>query len=106
MTDLRRWQNALRQAHTEAALGAVVADFLGSLPAEDVERLPAGARPVAIRDAEDVVALNVEVAREELMFTGDARTAASLRLILTVLTEAANRLASMSIEARMLRSDS
>lgn len=106
MTDLQRWQNALRQAHNEAALVDVVADFLASLSAADVERLPAGARPVAIRGPEDVVAFNVEVARAELMFTGDAQIAALLRLILTVLTEAANRLASLSIEARMLRPDS
>jgi hypothetical protein len=105
MTTQQHWQNAVRQAPSEAALVAVVADFLHSLPAEDVERLPAYARPIAIRTAEDVAALNVQVAREELMFAGDARTAASLRLILTVLTEAANRLASMSIEARMLRPD-
>lgn len=101
MTALQRWQNALRKAYDEAALVAVVADFLRSLPAEDVERLPAGARPIAIHDADDIVALNVEVAREELLFTGDPRTAALLRLMLTVLTEAANRLASFSIEAWM-----
>ena len=96
----QRWQHAVRLAPTEASLVGVVGEYLEDISAEALARLPPAARPTAIRSAEDIVALTLQVAREELMFSGDAETAALLREMLSVLTEAAGRLASMSIDAR------
>lgn len=97
----QRWQHAVRLAPTEASLVGVVAEYLEDIPAEALARLPQAARPTAIRGAEDIVALTLQVAREELMFSGDAQTTALLREMLSVLTEAAGRLASMSTDARL-----
>ena len=102
-TTAQRWQQAVRLAPTEASLVGVVAEYLEGLPAEARAGLPQAARPGAIRGAEDIVALTLQVAREELMFSGGAETAALLREMLSVLTEATGRLASMSIDARLPR---
>jgi hypothetical protein len=96
----QRWQSAVRLAPTEASLVGVVAEYLEGIPAGALASLPRSARPTAIRGPEDIVALTLQVAREELMFSGDVETTALLREMLAVLTEAAGRLASMSIDTR------
>ena len=97
------WQREIRRAQDADTLLAVVRQFLGSLGSDQLARLPRSSQPHAMRDIEDLAALNVQVTKEELMFSGDEETRAVLRRMVTVLTEATNRLAQLSPEARTLR---
>ena len=102
--NLEQWQRQMRSAHTEAELLGIVAQYLATLSQEQVVRLPASSRPGAIAHAEDLAALNVQIARDELMYTGsDDGVATLLRQMVVVLTEATNRMAQFSLEAHLLR---
>jgi hypothetical protein len=103
MTAAQHWQQVVRQATTEAALLGAIRDYLASLPEDAVARLPESVRPLEVATADDIATLNVMVVRAELMHQGDPESAALLRQMLTVLGEAVGRLASMSLDARLLR---
>ena len=103
MTAVQHWQQVIRQAQTETALVVAIRDYLGSLPGDGLSRLPESVRPLEVATADDIATLNVMVVRAELMHQGDAESAALLRQMLTVLGEAVGRLASMSLDARLVR---
>lgn len=103
LTDVQHWLNVVRQAPNEAALVAAVRDYLQSLPRESVAALPEAAHPGEVSCADDIATLNVMAVRAELLHAGDADTAALLRQMLTVLGEAVSRIASMSVDARLVR---
>lgn len=97
------WQARIRASQSEDEVLAVVREFLAAVTPEDVSRLPASSRPGRVHSPEDVAALNVQVTREELMYTGDGRVAELLRRMVFVLTEANTRLSQLSLEARLLK---
>ena len=96
------WQRRIRAAPTPDGLLELVREFLGLLAPEQVGRLPPSSRPNGVRDIDELAAFNVQVAKDELMFEGDAATRALLRRMTTVLTEATNRGAQFSFEGRTL----
>ena len=85
------------------ALLAVTREFARSLDPDQLQTLPASARPNGMHDIDELAAFNLQVARDELMFSGDAQTRSLLRAMLTVLSEATNRAAQFSLEARLLK---
>ena len=86
------WQRQIRRAQSPDALLAVVREFLASLPADQVHRLPPTSKLHEIRDGDELAALNVQLAKDELMFSGEAETRALMRRMIAVLGEATNRL--------------
>ena len=91
------WQGRIRQAANEDAVVAVVHEFLASLPADVLARLPASSRPEGLDGRDAVIAHNVQVSRDELLCTGPADVRELLREMATVLTEAATRLTNLSL---------
>ena len=59
-----------------------------------------------MHDLDELAAFNLQVARDELMYSGDDQVRALLRAMLTVLSDATNRAAQFSLEARLLRGPS
>ena len=92
----------MRAAPSEEALLGIVGEYLATLSREQVLGLPPASRPGPIGDRDDVAALNVQVARAELMYEGDADTASLLREMVVVLTEATHRLSQISLESQLL----
>jgi hypothetical protein len=86
------WQRQIRGAQSPEALLAVVRRFLASLPPDELHRLPPSSKPHDIRDLDELAALNVQLAKDELMFSGEAETRALMRRMIAVLGEATNRL--------------
>jgi hypothetical protein len=86
----------MRSAATEEELVRLVASYLAELSQEQLARLPASSRPGAIARGEDVAALNLQVIREELSFSGEPDVAALLRHMGAVLTEASYKIAQLS----------
>ena len=76
--------------------------YLATLPREEVASLPESSRPVRLARPEDIAALNVQIARDELMYSGEEKVASLLREMVTVLSEATHRLAQFSVEAQLL----
>jgi hypothetical protein len=93
----------MRGAPSEAALLNFVSQYLQTLSDEQLESLPASSRPVAITQGDDLAALNLQIARDELTFRGEPHVAQLLRQMASVLSEATNRLGHFSLEAQMLR---
>ncbi|MEO7742724.1 MAG: hypothetical protein ABIR98_07300 [Usitatibacter sp.] len=91
------WQGRIRQATTEDAVLAVVTEFLDSLPHDGIAKLPESSRPHGLRGREEVIAHNVQVARDELLCDGPAEVRELLRAMAIVLTEASSRLANLSL---------
>ena len=91
------WQGRLRQAATEDAVVAVVGEFLASLPRDGLAKLPEASRPHGIATRDDVIAHNVQVARDELLCAGPAEVRELLREMAIVLTEASARLSHLSL---------
>ena len=91
------WLGRIRQAAGEDAVVAVVVEFLASLPHDGIARLPESSRPIGIRGRDDVIAHNVQVARDELLCTGPAEVRELLREMAIVLTEASARLSALSL---------
>ena len=91
------WQGRIRQATTEDAVLAVVAEFLASLPHDGVAKLPESSRPNGAASRDEVIAHNVQVARDELLFNGPADVRGLLREMAIVLSEASGRLANLSL---------
>jgi hypothetical protein len=100
---LEHWQRQMRSAQSEAALLAVVGSYLATLSHEQLSRLPESSRPTPIADREDIAALNVQIARDELMYTGDDDVAVLLRQMVVVLSEATKRLAQFSLDSQLPR---
>jgi hypothetical protein len=101
---LEYWQRQMRSAPTPDALLEAVDKYLATLSHEQVDALPETSRPRPITQADDVAALNVQVARDELVFSGDAQVGALLRQMVVVLTEATHRISQFSIDAHLLKS--
>lgn len=99
---LEYWQRQMRAAPSEAQLLAIVGEYLATLSHEQVHQLPRTSRPVPIAHRDDVASLTVQIARDELMYEGDAHTASLLRQMVVVLNEANNRIAQLSMEAQYL----
>ena len=93
----QHWQGRIRQAANEEAVLAVVQEFVQSLPRDGLARLPATSRPDGLGARDEVIALNVQVARDELLCSGPAEVRELLREMVTVLTEASARLSSLSL---------
>jgi hypothetical protein len=91
------WQSRIRQAATEEAVIEVISEFLDSLPRDGIAKLPESSRPGGITGPDEVIAHNVQVARDELLFTGPAEVRELLREMATVLTEGSARLGSLSL---------
>lgn len=96
------WQRQMRAAASEDALLHIVSAYLATLPREAVASLPESSRPVQLARPDDIAALNVQLARDELMYSGEEKVASLLREMVTVLTEATHRLTQFSLEARLL----
>ena len=92
----------MRSAASEEALLHIVSAYLATLPRDEVASLPASSRPVQLDRPGDIAALNVQIARDELMYSGEERVAKLLREMVSVLTEATHRLAQFSLEAQLL----
>jgi hypothetical protein len=93
----QHWQGRIRQAANEEAVLAVVQEFVRSLPRDGLAKLPASSRPDGLSAREEVMALNVQVARDELLCRGPEEVCGLLREMVTVLTEASARLSSLSL---------
>ena len=93
----QHWQARIRQASSEEAVLAIVREFVQSLPRDGLARLPASSRPDGVGARDEVIALNVQVARDELLCNGPAEVRELLREMVTVLTEASTRLSSLSL---------
>ena len=100
---LEQWQRQMRVAPSEAQLLAIVGEYLAALSHEQHDQLPRTSRPGPIAHRDDVASLTVQIARDELMYEGDADTASLLRQMVAVLNEATNRIAQLSMEAQFLR---
>ena len=94
---LQYWQGRIRQAANEEAVIATVAEFLATLPPDGVARLPASSRPHGITGRDEIIAHNVQVARDELLCNGPGDVQALLREMAAVLAEASARLANLSL---------
>ena len=95
---LQHWQSAVRHAPSEDAVLVQVRKYLASLSEDDIGCLPESARPVPLEAPDDLMAYNLQVARDELMGNGDAPAAGILREMVLVLNEAASRIANMSLD--------
>ena len=93
----QHWQGRIRQAANEEAVLAVVSEFVHSLPRDGIARLPEGSRPDGIGGRDEVIALNVQVARDELLCAGPPEVRELLREMAIVLTEASARLTNLSL---------
>jgi hypothetical protein len=100
---LEYWQRQMRSAPSQNALLEVVGKYLATLSHDQISTLPEGSRPRVIHQIDDVAALNVQVARDELVYAGDEQVAALLRQMVVVLTEATHRISQFSIDAHLLR---
>ena len=93
----QHWQGRIRQAANEEAVLAVVQDYVHSLPRDGLAKLPASSRPDGVAARDEVIALNVQVARDELLFSGPTDVRELLREMVTVHTEASARLTSLAM---------
>ena len=91
------WQGRIRQAHSEEAVLAVVAEYVASLPHDGIDKLPESSRPVGLNGRDEVIAHNVQVARDELLYAGPEDVRELLREMAIVLTEASTRLTNLSL---------
>jgi hypothetical protein len=91
------WQARLRQAANEEAVLSVVREFVAALPRDDVAKLPPASRPDGLASRDAVIELNVQVARDELLYPGPPEARELLREMSIVLTEASTRLANLSL---------
>ena len=91
------WQGRIRQAATEEAVIAVVSEFLDALPRDGLAKLPVSSRPHALTGRDEIIAHNVQVARDELLCSGPAEVHELLREMAIVLTEASARLTNLSL---------
>ena len=91
------WQGRIRQAANEEAVLAVVAEFLDSLPSDGVAKLPESSQPHGILGRDEVIAHNVQVARDELLCAGPIEVRELLREMAIVLTEASVRITNFSL---------
>ena len=89
-------QVRIRRAQSEEDVVRAVHDYVRALEAQALARLPQPCRPENLRDRDDIVAFNVELARKELVFEGPGEDAMLLREMLSVMTEAASRFAQLS----------
>ena len=93
----QHWQGRIRQAPNEEAVLAVAQEFVSSLPRDGLARLPATSRPDGVGARDEVIALNVQVARDELLCNGPSEVRELLREMAIVLTEASSRLTNFSL---------
>ena len=100
---LEYWQQQMRSAPSQDALLEIVSKYLATLSTEQLNTLPESSRPGEITRTDDVAALNVQIARDELVYSGDAQVAALLRQMVVVLSEATHRISQFSIDAHLLR---
>lgn len=91
------WHNRIRQAPDEESVLRVVAEFVASLPQEGIAKLPELSRPHGLMGREDVIAHNVQVARDELLCDGPQAVRELLRDMANVFTEASTRLTALSL---------
>lgn len=91
------WQGRIRHAATEESVLAVVAEYVASLPSDALARLPESSRPHGPLGRDEVIAHNVQVARDELLCDGSQEVRELLRDMVIVLTEASTRLTALSL---------
>ena len=96
-----RWIPLLRTCESETDLVRVLRDFLATIPPNDLAAIPAGAGVATFESALDVAGIAVSLAREELLFSGDADARKLLNNVTAVFAAAATRLA--EIQARRMR---
>lgn len=89
-------RSRIRRAQSEQDVVQAVLAYVEALSADRLARLPEVCRPAGLRDREEIVAFNLELARRELVFDGGGDDARLLREMLAVMTEAASRFAQLS----------
>lgn len=90
---IREWTRRVATAPDLATVAAVTRDFLATLPAPDVQALPADCRPPGIIDSDDVVGYAFSLKRKACT-TVEPHSVLLSRLAV-VMVEAAQRISSL-----------
>lgn len=101
--DAASWRTALRNAATEEKVIALVREYAAGIPAEMIGQLPPGCRPGPMTDRDEIISLNLQLVREELLLPGDDELRALFRGLILVFTEASARLAQIELDRHLGR---
>jgi hypothetical protein len=91
-------QSRIREAPTDAEVVDLVRTFVREIDPALLEELPTDCRPGAIADRDEIMALNVQLARAELLHAESQPYAGILRSILGVTTQASVRFTQLSAD--------
>lgn len=94
-----RWRTHLKSATTEAAVVALVGDYLGEWDAEEIASLPASAWPNEVRDRADIMSNMFRIGEVHGKFRGSAAALMRLQELLLFFTHAAVRVTQIAAAA-------